>query len=72
MFRQRSKQVASPQLQAAVTSLKRNGYAVGSPVASLTGRTWVMVGGKLYWEEQAIELAAAGSSSELTPQDSRP
>ncbi len=34
---------------------------------SLTGRTWVMVGGKLYWEDQAIEMAGAGSAEVKAP-----
>ena len=63
MFKRRFKQAVSPELQVAVTALKRNGYAVGMPVVSLTGRTWVMVGGKLYWEDQAIEMAGVGSAS---------
>ena len=63
MFKRRPKQFVSPELQAAIDALKRNGYAVGSPVRSLTGRTWVMVGGKFYWEDQAIEMAATGSAS---------
>ena len=62
MSKQRSRQAASPELQAAVHHLKRNGYAVGSPVMSLTGRAWVMVAGKFYWEEQAIEMAEGGSA----------
>ena len=65
MFKRRPKQAASSELQEAIASLKRSGYAVGSPVASLTGWMWVMVGGKLYWEEQAIEMAMSPHSSEL-------
>lgn len=63
MLRRQKKATGSSALHAAVESLKRPGYAVGSPAVTTYGRACVMVGGKVYWEEQAVEMADRGYAS---------
>ena len=58
MSKRRQNQVGSPELQAALEYLKRSGYAVGSPMTDQNGRTWVLIGGRLLWEEEVLQMSA--------------
>ena len=57
MSKKRFREAGSPELQLALEALRRSGYAVGSPMRDRNGRTSVVVGGKLFWEEEVLQMS---------------